>query len=93
MTKSKKALSLPPGVLKLGLAGLAGSVGGTGLFGNPKKDKIRKPTMKNLTTTINNQIRLKKKITELKNKLFTEQQKEKDIRKSLEDFNKWKEWL
>ena len=90
MTKSKKALSLPPGVLKLGLAGLAGSVfpGGTGLIGNPKKDKIRKPTMKNLTTTINNQIRLKKKITELKNKLFTEQQKEKDIRKVLEDFEK-----
>ena len=53
-----------------------------------KKDKIRKPTMKNLTTTINNQIRLKKKITELKNKLFTEQQKEKDIRKALEDFEK-----
>ena len=88
MTKSKKSLSLPPGVLKLGLAGLAGSVCGTGLFGNPKKDKIRKPTMKNLTTTINNQIRLKKKITELKNKLFTEQQKEKDIRKALEDFEK-----
>ena len=44
--------------------------------------------MKNLTTTINNQIRLKKKITELKNKLFTEQQKEKDIRKALEDFEK-----
>ena len=59
MTKSKKALSLPPGVLKLGLAGLAGSVSGTGLFGNPKK-----------------------------NKLFTEQQKEKDIRKALEDFEK-----
>ena len=41
-----------------------------------------------LRSTINNQIRLKKKITELKNKLFTEQQKEKDIRKALEDFEK-----
>ena len=95
VTKSKKAISLPPGITKsgigMGLSGMLGSVSGIsgGFFDPPKKaTKIRKPTMKNLTTTINNQIRLKKKITELKNKLFTEQQKEKDIRKALEDFEK-----
>jgi len=61
--------------------------GGTSGFFNPpvKQIKTRKPTIKNLTTTINNQIKLKKQINQLKNKLFTEQQKEKEIRKSLEE--------
>ena len=61
--------------------------GGTDGFFNPpaKQTKTRKPTIKNLTTTINNQIKLKKQINQLKNKLFTEQQKEKEIRKSLEE--------
>ena len=64
-----------------------GLMGGTSGFFNPpvKQIKTRKPTIKNLTTTINNQIKLKKQINQLKNKLFTEQQKEKEIRKSLEE--------
>ena len=88
MKESKKMINKLTG---LGIAGsLYGSLTPGIFFGSSKKDKprIRKPTMKNLTATINNQITLKKKITELKNKLFTEQQKEKDIRKSLEDFVK-----
>jgi len=89
MTKSKNRININR-LTGLGIAGsIAGSLTPGSFFNPPKKNKpIRKPTMKNLTTTINNQIRLKKKITELKNKLFTEQQKEKDIRKSLEDFEK-----
>ena len=84
-SKASKLLGVNP--LLTGSLFRQGLMGGIGGFFDPpaKQTKTRKPTIKNLTTTINNQIKLKKQINQLKNKLFTEQQKEKEIRKSLEE--------
>jgi len=66
---------------------IGGSVAGIGLFNPPAttEPKKRKPTIKNLTTVINKGIKIKKKISDLKKQLNECQQKEKHIRKQLEE--------
>jgi len=51
-----------------------------------KKSKGKKPTIRSLTTAINNQIKLRKEITKLNNDLDIERKKEKEIRQALEDW-------
>lgn len=59
----------------------------SGFFNPPKKkSKGKKPTIRSLTTAINNQIKLRKEITKLNNDLDIERKKEKEIRQALEDW-------
>ena len=65
----------------------SGSFNPSGFFNPPKKkSKGKKPTIRSLTTAINNQIKLRKEITKLNNDLDIERKKEKEIRQALEDW-------